>query len=262
VDLNLADRTILVTGGSTGVGFALVGLLAAEGANIIACARDEERLTAAIARLGDLADRVAAVACDVQDRAAVEHLVMRGADRFGGIDGVVNNAGRAQMKSLSQLTDSDWPDEFKSKFGGVLNTLGATRKLLADSPVGSIVMINATLSRQPDPRLIATGAARAALFNFTKALALELAPENIRVNSVCLGLIDTGQWARRYAAAQTDQDYDSWLAGIAADRGIPLGRLGRAEEVAAAVAFLLSPLSSYTTGTSLDVCGGLSGRHG
>jgi len=118
--------------------------------------------------------------------------------------------------------------------------------------------VNAILAKQPETRLAATSAARAALLNFTRSLASELGPDGIRVNSVCLGLIDTGQWRRRYEVAGTPQSYEGWSAEIAADRGIALGRFGRAEEVAFPVVTLLSPLSGYCTGASIDVGGGVS----
>ena len=100
-------------------------------------------------------------------------------------------------------------------------------------------------------------AARAGALNLSKSLSQELAPA-IRVNSILLGLIDTGQWRRRYEADDTDQTYDEWCADLAADRGVVLERLGRAEEVAPVIALLLSPLASYTTGATIDVAGGVA----
>ncbi len=114
------------------------------------------------------------------------------------------------------------------------------------------------LAKQPEPRLVTTSAARAGLLNLTKSMASEYAADGIRVNSVCLGLIDTGQWRRRYEAAGTGQSFAEWEREIAADRGIVLGRFGTADEVAAMVLTLLSPRASYVTGASLDVCGGVS----
>lgn len=257
MDLGLADRTILVTGGSSGVGLATVRALLDEGARVATCGRDTDRLAKAAAGLRAGPDRLLTGACDVRDAGAVHDFVRRTAEEFGGIDGLVNNAGQSRMKGLDDSTAEDWRDELELKFAGVLNPLQSARPHLAASGTASVVNINAVLAKQPEPRLITTSAARAGILNLSKSLSVELAAEGIRVNSVCLGLIDTGQWTRRHAAADPGTTYEDWQAELAADRGIALGRLGRAEEVAYAVLALLSPRASYITGTSIDVCGGV-----
>ncbi|MFF2650810.1 SDR family oxidoreductase [Streptomyces sp. NPDC058045] len=256
MDLGLADRTVLVTGGSSGVGLATVRALLDEGAKVATCGRDADRLARAAEHSGAGPDRLFTAVCDIRDTAAVHDFGTRAADHFGGIDGLVNNAGQSRMKRLDETTMDDWRDELDLKFAGVLNPLAAVREQLRASEQAAVVNINAVLAKQPEPRLITTGAARAGILNLSKALATELAPEGIRVNSVCLGLVDTGQWTRRYAAG-SGLSYEEWQAELAADRGVALGRLGRAEEVAYAVVTLLSPRASYITGTSLDVCGGV-----
>jgi NAD(P)-dependent dehydrogenase (short-subunit alcohol dehydrogenase family) len=258
MDLQLSGRTILVTGGSSGVGLATVRMLLEEGANVVTCARRRDVLETAVTRLGFDPNRIHAVGCDVRDSDAVAQLVEGAQERYGGLDGIVNNAGRSRMQSLADTTLSDWRDELDLKFASVLNTVSAALPLLRKSPTPAIVNLNAVLAKQPDPRLVATSAARAGLLNLTKSLSVELASEGIRVNSVCLGLVDTGQWRRRYDQSGSPASFEHWEADIAADRGIGLGRFGTAEEVAAMVVTLLSPRASYVTGTSLDVCGGLS----
>jgi NAD(P)-dependent dehydrogenase (short-subunit alcohol dehydrogenase family) len=258
MDLGLADRTVLVTGGSSGVGLATVRALLAEGARVATCGRDADRLAKAAAHLGAGPDRLYTGVCDVRDAAAVRDFTERAAAHLGGrLDGLVNNAGQSRMKTLDETTEADWRDELELKFAGVLHPLAAARAHLRDSDAAAIVNVNAVLAKQPETRLITTSAARAGILNLSTSLARELAPEGIRVNSVCLGLVDTGQWTRRHAAADSGLTYEEWQAEIAADRGIALGRLGRAEEVAYAIVSLLSPRASYITGTSIDVCGGV-----
>ncbi|MDI3418893.1 SDR family oxidoreductase [Streptomyces luteolus] len=253
MDLGLADRTYVVTGGSSGVGLATVRALLDEGANVATCGRDAERLK----RAGEH-ERLFTAVCDVRDAAAVREFVRGSADAFGGrVDGLVNNAGQSRMKRLDDTTADDWRDELELKFAGVLHPLQAARGHLRASDAASVVNVNAVLAKQPEPRLITTSAARAGILNLSKSLAQELASDGIRVNSVCLGLVDTGQWTRRHAAADSGLSYEDWQAELAADRGIALGRLGRAEEVAYAIVALLSPRASYITGTSIDVCGGV-----
>ncbi|MEV7106308.1 SDR family oxidoreductase [Streptomyces atroolivaceus] len=257
MDLGLADRTIVVTGGSSGVGLATVRALLDEGARVATCGRDADRLAKAAAGLGAGSDRLLTGVCDVRNADAVSGFVRRTAEEFGGIDGLVNNAGQSRMKGLDDSTAEDWRDELELKFAGVLNPLQAARPHLAASGAASVVNINAVLAKQPETRLITTSAARAGILNLSKSLSVELAGDGIRVNSVCLGLVDTGQWTRRHASSDSGLTYEEWQAELAEDRGIALGRLGRAEEVAYAVVTLLSPRASYITGTSIDVCGGV-----
>ncbi|MEU4418974.1 SDR family oxidoreductase, partial [Nocardia salmonicida] len=203
-------------------------------------------------------ERMKAILTDIQDGTFVKRLVAAGVRRFGGLDGVVNNAGQSRMKPLSEATLEDFADELDLKFASVLNTTAVALPHLRASDAAAIVTINAVLARQPETRLVTTAAARAGLLNLTKSMSVEYAAEGIRVNSVCLGLIDTGQWRRRYDASGSPLSYDEWERELAADRGIGLGRFGSADEVAAMVVTLLSPRASYVTGAALDVCGGVA----
>lgn len=258
MDLKLRGKTMLVTGGSSGVGLATVRQLLAEGANVVTCARRADVLDKAIAELGADPARVLAAPCDVLDAEQVTELVRAAEHRFGGLDGLVNNAGQSRMKPFAETTDEDWTGELHLKFFSVLNPLRAALPLLRKSAQAAVVNVNAVLAKQPEPRLITTSAARAGVLNLATSLAAELAADGIRVNSVCLGLVDTGQWRRRYEQSASSLSYADWQAELAADRGIALGRLGAAEEVASMITVLLSPRSSYVTGAALDVCGGLA----
>lgn len=257
MDLGFAGRRYVVTGASSGVGLATAALLLADGAHVAACARDAGRLAAALEPLPRAGDAtVLTRSCDVLDEAAVTAFVDEAASP-GGLDGVVNNAGRSLMAPVLETSRDQWREELDLKLFSVLHTVRAALPHLRGSDAPAVVNVNAILSRQPEPRLGATSAARAALLNLTRTLAADLAP--VRVNSVCLGLIDTGQWRRRYeAAAEAAGGYERWSAEIAADRGILLGRFGRAEEVAHPIVALLSPRASYITGSAIDVGGGVA----
>ena len=256
MDLELTERVVLITGGSSGIGLAAAQVLLAEGARVGICGRDANRLEQAAHDLGHH-DQLLSHQGDVLSADDMAQFVAAVADRWGGVDGLVNNAGQSRMSTYATTSDDEWREELNLKFFGLLNPTRAAESALRESSVGTVVNINAVLSRQPEGRLVATSAARAGALNLTKSLSVELAPD-VRVNSVLLGLIDTGQWRRRYDTAETDQTYEEWSAELAADRGIVLGRLGRADEVAPVIATLLSPRAGYVTGTTIEVAGGVS----
>ncbi|WP_327171052.1 SDR family oxidoreductase [Streptomyces sp. NBC_01336] len=257
MDLRLKGHRILVTGGSSGVGLATIRMLLEEGARVATCGRRADALAKALDGLAG-PDALYHAPCDVRDEAAVQAFTEAAADHLGGLDGLVNNAGASRMKPFADTTNDDWRDELELKFFGVLNPLNAALPHLRASGHASVVNINAVLAKQPETALMTTSAARAGILNLSTSLSRELAADGIRVNSVCLGLVDTGQWERRYAASGSPLDYTAWQTVLAADRGIALGRLGNADEVAYAVTALLSPRASYITGTTVDVCGGVN----
>lgn len=257
MNLRLAGRTVIVTGASSGVGLATVAQLKEEGAAVVGCARDLGRLRAAIADLPG-SGTVLPVQGDVTHAEDMQSVVDRAIGAYGGIDGLVCNAGRSLMARIFETTDEQLREELELKVFGVLHLLRAARPHLETSDAASVVLVNAILARQPEAHLAATSAARAALLNLATTLSRELGPAGVRVNSVSLGLVDTGQWQRRHHESGSTLDYDGWSAEIAQDRGIVLGRFGRAEEVAFPIVMLLSPRSSYITGATIDVGGGVA----
>lgn len=264
MDTGMTGRVAVVTGGSSGIGLAAAAAFLREGASVAICGRDGGRLERAAARLAGTAgsERVEAVACDVLDEAAVAALRDRVEGRFGRCDALVCNAGQARRSDFANTSDADWREEFELKFFSVLRPVRAFLPLLEASGQGAVVCTGALIARRPEPFLIATSANRAGQLNLCKSLASEFAPRGVRVNSVLIGLVDSGQWSRRYESGEAPDGMsrEDWFAALAAERAIPLGRLGTPEEAANAILFLASPMSSYVTGESIDVTGGQS-RH-
>ena len=251
----------VVTGGSSGIGLATVRLLLEQGARVALCARTEGRLmdVAGVLRRDHGEDQVLARALSVLEPEAMRGFAAEVEAHFGRCDLLVNNAGQGRQSTFADTADEDWRAEYELKLFSQIHPTRAFLPMLRGS-AGAIVAVNSLLAYQPEAHMVCTSSARAGVQNLLKSLSLELAPE-VRVNSVLLGLVGSGQWTRRFAErADQSVSRSEWYGALAREKGIPLGRLGEPEEAAAAIAFLGSRAASYITGAHLEVSGGLS-RH-
>ena len=263
MDLGFSGRVAVVTGGTSGIGLATARLLLQEGARVAVCGRDGSRLAAARETLAAVrgADSVLGQRCDVLSEDETSAFATTVGDWGGGVvDLLVNNAGQGRVSTFAATGDDDWRQELELKFFSQILPIRAFRPLLERSSAPAVVGVNSLLAYQPEPHMVCTSAARAGVQNLLKSLAAEFAP-TIRVNSVLLGLVDFGQWQRRFEArADRTVTREVWFGDLARAKGVPLGRLGRPEEPARAIVFLGSPAAGYVTGASLEVSGGVS-RH-
>ena len=260
MDLGLKGKVAVVTGGTSGVGLATVRVFLAEGADVAFCGRNAERLEKARAQLaGEFGEsRLLACRCDVTKADDVDAFAAAVASWRGHADVLVNNAGEGRVSTFATTTDEAWLAELNLKFFSQILPIRAFRPLLDQSDAPASLAVNSLLAYQPEPHMVCTSSARAGVQNLLKSLSNEFAPR-IRVNSVVLGLIESGQWERRFEARpDKSQSRDSWLGELAKSKHIPLGRLGKPEEVARAIVFLTSPVAGYVTGAVLEISGGVS----
>lgn len=259
MDLGLRDRVVIITGGSAGIGLAAVETFAREGARVAACARNLERLEAALAPVRSATGaEILALRCDVTQPEQIEAMVGQVVDRWGGVDVLVNNAGRAYPGSFEQLTDADWQADLDVKLFSQIRCSRAVLPHFKARGGGSIVNVNAVFGKQPDRYFFATSTNRAACIAFTKTLAREVAAAGVRVNSVNIGFVVSAQWENIRRRRAPDLEPEAFFAQFVKDWDVPLGRFGQPEEAAAAIAFLASDRASYITGAVLDVDGGMA----
>jgi NAD(P)-dependent dehydrogenase (short-subunit alcohol dehydrogenase family) len=252
MDLGLSGRVVLVTGGTDGLGLALCRRLLDEGASVATCGRDPDRLEAARATLGP--DSLVA-GVDVTDAAALDAFVDATVARFGRLDAVVSNAGASSAMPVTASSDDDWRLDYELKVLPALRLARRSADHLATTK-GAFVTVLAIAAKAPTAGSTPTSASRAAGLALTKALSRELAGSGVRANAILIGLVESGQWERRAAAAS--MAVGEFYAQTAVQAGIPLGRFGRAEEFADLCTFLVSPRASYVNGVGINFDGGLS----
>jgi meso-butanediol dehydrogenase/(S,S)-butanediol dehydrogenase/diacetyl reductase len=242
-----AGRVALVTGGASGIGAATARALAREGARVVVVDLDRERGAAvATACGGELA------VTDVADAAALTATVARAAAAHGRLDVLVSNAFATAAGPIARLEPAAWERTLAVTLTAAFTALRAAVPHLRGG--GAVVHVASVSGLAGDRGLAAYNAAKAGLVNFTRAAALELAPAGVRVNAVCPGLVDTPALAR--ALGRTPERAPALGAAV------PLGRLGRPEEIAHAILFLASDEASYVTGATLVVDGGLTAGTG
>ena len=260
MDLGLAGKVAIVTGGSEGIGKAAAASMSAEGASVVIAARRAEVLEDAATEIrAQTGGQVTTVSMDVMDPDQVQGLIDTTIEAYGRIDILVNNAGTSAGGAFLGVTDEAWQHDLDLKLYGAIRTSRLAVPVMREQGGGRIINVTNLGAKAPGAASVPTSVSRAAGVALTKAMSKEFAADNILVNTVCIGLIKSGQHETRFRAMQADQP-DLTLDRFYEDMGdrVPLGRVGEGAEAGDVIAFLASERASYLTGIAVNIDGGTS----
>lgn len=258
MDLGIKGKTALVAASSRGLGKAVAMRLAMEGARVVVCARNSADVDACVEEIRSAAGKDSAIGMsgDVTSIADIERIVAATEQQLGGADILVNNAGGPKPGMFGDLADEDWQAAFELN---LMSTIRFTRAVLPHMRAqrwGRVINVTSYSVKQPIEQLMLSNSIRLGVVGWAKTLANELAPEGVLINNVCPGWTFTERVvslldARAKASGREAADVQSDIVAA-----IPMGRMGKPEEFADAVAFLASERASYITGVALAVDGG------
>jgi glucose 1-dehydrogenase len=253
IQCNLDSQHAVITGGSRGIGQAIALRFAKEGARVLIATKDENELQTALDRLNAIRPGCIGMVADVRSESDVCRMANKAAEEFGTVEVLVNNAGLYPVTPLAQLSLAEWETVIGTNLTGSFLCARTFAGLMREKGThGRMVNISSTASVLARPGVAHYASSKAAVSMLTRVLAVELAPHGITVNAVCPGVIATETYRAMASRPEMKAENEAKL------RRIPLGRLGEPDEIASAVAFLVSSEASYITGATLFVDGGFT----
>jgi 3-oxoacyl-[acyl-carrier protein] reductase len=261
MELGLDDRACLVTGSTAGIGLAVAVRLALAGARVAVCGRDATRLARAVEAVATAgAPDVLGIEADLADPAAAARVVAETAERFGGLDVLVNNVGEARLGRWDEIADEAWDASWNLNVMSYVRASRAALPHLRASDQARIVNVSSTSGKRPSPGMPDYSVTKAAVLSFSRLLADSHAAEGILVNAICPGPSLTPAWlaegglADQQVAAGSVPDREAAL--VRSGKGRPIGRMAEPGEIADVIVFLCSQRASYVTGAAWGVDGG------
>lgn len=257
MDLGLKGKVALITGGSKGIGLQTALQLAYEGVKVSICARNEKHLEASANFIRkETGSEVLPIQADVTKQEDCKRIVKQTVKHFGKLDILVNNAGTSSAAPFEHVEPENWQQDLDLKLFGAIHCSRHAVPYMKKSG-GSIINVTAAIGKTPPESSLPTSVSRAAGLALTKAMSKDLGEDNIRVNTVCIGLIRSDQIEKRWKREAPELSWEQYEKDPR--HQIPLGRIGKAEEAAKVITFLVSDAASYVTGTAVNIDGGKSG---
>jgi len=258
MDLGIRGRRAIVTGGSSGIGFETARQFLEEGVRVLITGRNQQKLEKAG---DDLAKRtggeVHVIVADMTKESDIAKMVETAQQKLGGVDILVNNAGTMYSGRFAVLNDDELKNQLETKLFGFMRAIRLVYPMMKAQKWGRIVNTIGGAGKEPDPYMFGSGMTNSALLNLTKSLATEFGEDNVLVNAICPGWVDTNLWKRNAEGLQKELNVKSEdeARRLAAKKN-SLGRMGKPAELANATVFLCSERASYITGVSLNMDGG------
>lgn len=258
MDLGLKGKNAAISGSSQGIGYAIARALAAEGCNVALSARGQDRLDQAVKDMEDLGVKAVGIVCDLSTEDGCKAFIDGAVDGLGGLDILVNNVGGMIPGKLETLTQEQWSTVLNTNLMGYVYTTKYGVPHLKKSRAGRILNVSGISGTQLLPGALTTTIPNTAIIGFSKIMANELGPDGITVNNICPGMTATESWGPRAEAMAKIRGVtaDQFRDGMAALT--MLGRWAEPGEIGDMAAFLVSERNSYMTGTTVEVCGGIT----
>jgi len=258
MDLGIKGRSAIVTGGSRGIGRETARQFLEEGVRVLICSRNAESLERARSELAQATGgEIHAVVADTIKPEDLGRLVESAKKKLGNVDILVNNAGQMYSGRFDVMTDAGLKEQLETKLFGFLRAIRLVHPMMKAQRWGRIVNVIGGAGKEPDPYMFGSGITNSGLLNITKSLSAEFGEDNILVNAICPGWVNTDLWRRNAQGLAAELGAESEEeARKRAARKNSLNRFGRPEELANAIVFLCSERASYITGVSLNLDGG------
>jgi 3-oxoacyl-[acyl-carrier protein] reductase len=258
MDLSIKGRRAIVTGGSSGIGFETARQFLEEGVRVLITGRNQQKLDKARDELARrTGGEVHAVVADMTKESDIAKMVETAKQKMGGVDILVNNAGQMYSGRFSVIKDDELKTQLETKLFGFMRAIRAVYPMMKAQKWGRIVNTIGGAGKEPDPYMFGSAMTNSALLNLTKSLSEEFGEDNILVNAICPGWVETDLWVRNAEGMRKEFGVTTETeARKVAARKNSLGRMGRPAELANATVFLCSERASYITGVSMNLDGG------